>query len=355
MADAYIEHLARQVGDREVRLVIFGDSWCRADAQTRTWPELLGEHLGWATINVALPGSGAGTLELQARLLAAVLAKTGRQLHPDCWALVHTGGNDVLQAGPANILRAVLRALCGCCYCLPPCSGALWMLDEVCNRVHDLAVRLHEPPFGVRNMLFVGMPLCNQMPVVQKYLEFLVGVSSLLQGLGRLAVRRLNVLHLERLRALRKRLGPTLSVVTLDEAAAIEAVHEAAAEARKGKGVSTVSTGATSDPTASRGAAYEDRSKRLVDSADGQEKGEDEEELVDELGLWVDMVHPTQHHHWDLSLVMLEHFQKARNVDGSMPVDASRMRVQPQPASGSAGDDGSGSEGNASDVTARLI
>ena len=115
-----------------IRLVIFGDSWARCDG-VHTWPELLGEHLGWPTINVALPGSDSATLELQFHLLRKVLERSGRELHPDSWALVHTGGNDVLRSGPNGIVRAVMRALCCCCACLPCCHGALGMLDGVAS------------------------------------------------------------------------------------------------------------------------------------------------------------------------------------------------------------------------------
>ena len=83
MGDAPDE-LQRQANP-PVRLVIFGDSWARDD-QMKTWPELLAQNLGWAAVNVALPGSDSNTLPLQLRLLETVLERSNRRLHPDAWA-----------------------------------------------------------------------------------------------------------------------------------------------------------------------------------------------------------------------------------------------------------------------------
>jgi len=297
-----------------IRLVIFGDSWARCDG-VHTWPELLGEQLGWATINVALPGSDSGTLELQLQLLAKVLERSGRQLHPDSWALVHTGGNDLLRTGPNGIIRAVVRTLCGCCACLPPCWGALGMLDDVAGNIGTLATRLREPPFGVSNLMLVGMPLCIAMPVVARYLDFLLGVSPLLRFAGRFAVRRLNTMHLARLRDVGRRLGDASKVVTLDEASAIESIAAAAAAqyALEGNGIEGEGNGT------------------------GGEEGEGE---ADTYGLWQDMMHPSQRCHYQLSRSFLA------------TLESEHLRGVP---SGSNCSDSDGSDGVQESSTARLI
>lgn len=148
-----------------IRLVLFGDSWVRDDGLV-TWPELLGHHLGWPTINVALPGSHSGTLSLQADILGEHLKSTGRTLHPDAWAVVHAGGNDVLHSNPADILSLIAKSVC-CCCCLP-CTSVP-MVDGSAQNVRMLSVRLREL-FGVRNMLLVGPPITTRMPLVSRYL-----------------------------------------------------------------------------------------------------------------------------------------------------------------------------------------
>lgn len=303
---------------RVVRLVIFGDSWCRCDP-IRTWPELFGDHMGWRTINVALPGSHSGTLEMQARLLEAVLERSGATLHPDAWVIVHTGGNDVLRAGPNDLIFAVLRTLCCCCCCVPGCSNAHWMLDDVADNIRELATKLREPPFGVRNLLLVGLPLCIKMPVVSKYLDFLLGVSPLLRHVGRFAVRRLNTLHLQRLRSVgsqarvqsrdpsnpqplpgcpgaegtlsrltaRSQLGGTQgSVITLDEAGAIETIVEAAEAKAASEGGAS---GASGGGNGVGGADARTEAEAALRDEDDSESSDDPADA-----LWLDMLHPTQ-------------------------------------------------------------
>ena len=383
-----LDELQRQANP-PVRLVIFGDSWARDD-QMKTWPELLAQNLGWAAVNVALPGSDSNTLPLQLRLLETVLERSNRRLHPDAWALVHTGGNDFLRAGPKDILRAVLRTLCGCCACLPICWGAFQMLDEVANNVRALAARLREPPFGVRNLLLVGLPLCQQMPVVVKYTQFLLGVSPALQFAGRHAGGRLNATFLDRLQAIKPQLGGDGEIITLDEASALEAIAKAAA-------------GDVAKAAAAKAAAAEQRKRQRQQQrqqqraanghgdADADEEedraaagaeDEDEEDLGGDGVLWSDMMHPSQRAHLALSLVMRERFELARATaahgggDGLLGLLASfvggggwaarRGEVVPRwsDADGaglrprgnvSSDGDGSGSDGPDAPATARLI
>ena len=91
----------------QVQLIIFGDSWCKADGYLRTWPELLGERLGWPTINVAIPGSDSRMLGQQCDLLLAVLRRRQLDVHEDAWVLIHTGGNDLMSSHPRQLFGFV--------------------------------------------------------------------------------------------------------------------------------------------------------------------------------------------------------------------------------------------------------
>ena len=312
-----LEELAarRTEADAPIRLVIFGDSWCR-DESMKTWPELLGQRLGWPIVNVALPGSDSNTLALQCKLLEAVLERSGRRLHPDAWALVHTGGNDVLRSGPKDILRAMLRTICCCCACLPICWDAYQMFDAVVDNVEKLAVRLREPPFGVRNMMVVGLPLCMQMPVIERYMEFLIGVSPALQFAGRHAVARMNTIFLERLQALDVRMGDDGSLIALNEASAIEAVaNDAAAEvaaamaARRslaGRAAADGSDGGADGHAADAALDGSAPGGRAAGGADDDDDDEGVETAVMQNLLWSDMMHPSQRTHSALAKARLE-------------------------------------------------
>lgn len=227
----------------QVRLVLFGDSWVRANTEV-TWPELLGEHLGWPTLNVALPGSHSGTLALQYELMQRVLAAQGRTLHPECWALVHAGGNDILHSSPDQILMLVGKLLC-CGLCMPcGCVNNMASLDGALFNVEQLSTRLRDQ-HGVRNVMLCGLPLSVHMPLVSRYLQLLLGVGKMVTCLGGIAVQRLNWLWLRKLDAMGSSLG--LRVVTFDEAAAIEQiVTELQAEALPRRGESRSGGGGVS-------------------------------------------------------------------------------------------------------------
>ena len=100
-----------------------------------------------------------------------MLARERRTLHHDAWALVHAGGNDLLHSSPHDILWLVGKVLC-CCCCLP-CSD-IPAIDHAIANIRALAVRLRSE-FGVRNLLLCGLPLTMHMPVVDRYLELLLG------------------------------------------------------------------------------------------------------------------------------------------------------------------------------------
>ena len=296
-----LEELAGRRTDASapIRLVIFGDSWCR-DESMKTWPELLGQRLGWPTVNVALPGSDSNTLSLQCKLLEAILERSGRRLHPEAWALVHTGGNDVLRSGPKDILRAMLRTICCCCACLPICWGAYQMFDAVVDNVEKLAVRLREPPFGVRNMMVVGLPLCMQMPVIERYMEFLIGVSPALQFAGRHAVARMNTIFLDRLQSIDARIGEDGSLVALNEASALESIaNDAVAE------VTAAMAEKRSQAAVADAHEADTELKGMAPRAGATGSADDAavETAVAQNLLWSDMMHPSQRTHFALANV----------------------------------------------------
>ena len=312
-------------GPPDVRLVIFGDSWARDD-DMMTWPELFGSFLGWPSLNVALPGSHSGMLQLQVDLLNRVLAQQQRQLHPDAWAMVHAGGNDLLHSSPSELLSLVGQVLC-CCCCLS--CGSIPLIDRPIANVRALALRLREQQ-GVRNLVLCGLPLTVHMPVIEKYLELLMGVGTVIKFLGRVAVGRLNALYMRRLAAMSDEVG--VRVVLLDEATEIESI------------VASVSSG--SDPVRGIGGRGRDVGGRGGGGRGGGGRGgggrggapgDDElsgagsESDAEGVGapmavdggqrllhpppavspdeLWCDMLHPSQRLHTALSVRMLERFR----------------------------------------------
>ena len=218
-----------------VKLILFGDSWVRDDFMV-TWPELLGEILGWPTINVALPGSHSGMLMTQAQLLRYALDRSGRTIDEDAWALVHTGGNDLLQNHPADMLKLIGKLLCcGCCLSGVCTSDDVPALEPQLRNTANLVATLRDT-FGVRNVMLVSLPLTIHMPLVSKYLQLLLGSNPCIDFLGGVVVRRLNRLYLRRLARDSGRLAG-VTAVALDEAGAIETLIAQAAQAAAQRGV----------------------------------------------------------------------------------------------------------------------
>ena len=267
-----------------IRLILFGDSWVRDDTMY-TWPELLGHHLGWPTVNVALPGSNSATLSTQCELLKNHLRHTGRTLHPDAWALVHAGGNDVLQSSPPDLLKLIVKAAC-CCCCLP-CSDVP-PVDGPAENIRLLGAKLRDT-FDVRNLLVIGTPITVRMPLVARYLMMLVGQGPIVTAAGQVAVRRLNALFLTRVK--RAAADEGLQVVAIDESEQIEAIaigHEASDAGSDDSG------GDTSGRNADEAAAINLLRK-----------------MVGPIDLWADMMHPSQRCHAALSVKMHEAFREA--------------------------------------------
>ena len=127
--------------DGRVTLLVFGDSYVADPLVQRTWPILLADRLGWRSANFAVPGSGSGTLGRQLERAARLVRSGELALHPNAWALVHTGGNDLMRAS-APALGVLLKAAVATA--LPLCSGgvagrARTLCDDVTERMASLA------------------------------------------------------------------------------------------------------------------------------------------------------------------------------------------------------------------------
>lgn len=286
---------------KPIKLILFGDSWVRDDFMT-TWPELLGEHLGWPTINVALPGSHSGMLKTQADLLAYALERTGRTIDDDAWALVHTGGNDLLQNHPTDMLKLIGRLLC--CGCLPGVctSDEEPALEPQLHNTTALVGTLRDT-FGVRNVMLVSLPLTIHMPLVSRYLQLLLGSNSCIDHLGGVVVRRLNRLYLRRLERDARRLTG-VTAIALDEAGAIETlIADAAAAAAK------------RELYGDGGPEGELELHEVGANGIAMSSGRAHELLHSPDDLWRDMMHPSQRMHAALSFSLLETFRAQSGLE----------------------------------------
>ena len=100
--------------------------------------------------------------------------QTGKlELLPDAWALVHTGGNDLMRSS-VSALSVLLRAAVAAP--LPLCGGGTRTLcDPITERVAALAEGLEA--LGVRNVLLVGMPLTSSVPAVAQMTRAIAGAD----------------------------------------------------------------------------------------------------------------------------------------------------------------------------------
>ena len=140
---------AASADDGRVTMLVFGDSYVADPLVPRTWPILLADRLGWRAANFAVPGSGSSTLSRQLDRAARLVQAGELELHPNAWALVHTGGNDLMRSSvPA--LSVLLRA--AVTTALPLCSGggARTLCDTITERVAALAEGLEA----------LGVPAC---------------------------------------------------------------------------------------------------------------------------------------------------------------------------------------------------
>ena len=205
-------------GGRLVSLLVFGDSYVCDPLVSRTWPILLGENFGWRAANFAVPGSSSSTLGRQLEHAAHKVSTGELELHPSAWALVHTGGNDVMR-GSASELGVLIRTALTAAFCSAD-SRARTLSDTITDRVAALVEGLES--LGVRNLLLVGMPLTASVPAVAQMTRALAGAEC--GSLGGLVLRRLNGFHLERLKAMAREVQAADGLaLCLDEAAAIDA------------------------------------------------------------------------------------------------------------------------------------
>ena len=144
------------------RLLLFGDSWAKCESiYDDAWPELLGQTLGWRVVNLAAGHSDSGRLQAQAGALER-LVERGLELHEECVALVHTGGNDLWYASGTQFAGTGLLGLvatCGCSCFSPP------LLRQIAQNIRGLSERLHDI-LGVRRFVWVGIPFTPALPMI---------------------------------------------------------------------------------------------------------------------------------------------------------------------------------------------
>lgn len=219
-----------------VRLLIFGDSWARSAVPgMRTWPQLLGDQLEWRSLNVAMPGSSSVLLSAQADTVAAKLLEGGLTLHEDAWALVHTGGVDMLRGMSTDFYSFAINASLSSLCCCSPCCCRMDVFEEVADNVEALVHRLRDE-LGVRHIILVGLPLSIATPFTASFLDAVFRERPCLRFAAGFVVQRLNHVHMA---ALRRRLARlhrgSIDGVVFDEAAAIDAcigAHDGAFDKR---------------------------------------------------------------------------------------------------------------------------
>ena len=141
------------------RLVVLGDSWVCSD----TWPEIVARRWKWESINLAKPHSGSSMLSHQLHLLNSMVANARddnmQLLDEDVVAIIHTGGNDLYFAPPAEVAALAGAAVSGCHHCKHPL-----IVSRLTTNVQRAVIQLME--LGCRRIALVGVPLCARMPFI---------------------------------------------------------------------------------------------------------------------------------------------------------------------------------------------
>eukprot|EP00928_Gymnodinium_smaydae_P092465 TRINITY_DN76348_c0_g1_i1.p1 TRINITY_DN76348_c0_g1~~TRINITY_DN76348_c0_g1_i1.p1 ORF type:complete len:300 (+),score=35.10 TRINITY_DN76348_c0_g1_i1:85-984(+) len=214
-----------------VRLLVFGDSWARCDEPGMTpWPELLGRSMRWNTINVAVPGSTSDEVLLQLESVKAYMKSTGTTLHPDAWAIIHAGGNDLLEEVINNAVSFALEAVSHSVLCCSSRCCEIKLLQKVASNMEEIAYHLHRD-FGVHNIAFVSLPLTVAIPAVDGLVEALKKDLPYLAPVAPFVMRRLNATHESLLARHLRHFSATcspeegLQTIVLDEAAALESIQ----------------------------------------------------------------------------------------------------------------------------------
>jgi len=89
-------------------VLIFGDSWAAYPMVLKTWPMELAQLCGAGALNFAVPGSRADQLDQQVeRLITSPLPvrTAAGDIHPESLAVIHTGGNDMMQKMGTDLLE----------------------------------------------------------------------------------------------------------------------------------------------------------------------------------------------------------------------------------------------------------
>ena len=185
-----------------------------------------------------MPGSGSRDLRQQAERRGAAAARHAA-VHEDAWAIVHTGGNDILRSSGRELIGFVASVAARACPCA--CCCPLAPLELVAANVADLLATLHDR-HGVKNFVLVGLPLAPQMPLLARMTEQLLGEGACVQRVGGFVLWRLAAISHGSLRSVlrafereRRADGAAPTGIVVDEGSAIvEALGGEAAAAPTG-------------------------------------------------------------------------------------------------------------------------
>uniref|UniRef100_A0A7S2CWR3 Uncharacterized protein n=1 Tax=Haptolina brevifila TaxID=156173 RepID=A0A7S2CWR3_9EUKA len=154
------------------KLVILGDSWAANEGSTRTWPQIIGDLLGWPTLNLATVGAQMkDVVGDQYKTLADFLEQRGETLDPDAWVIIHAGGNDLMDMCTGMDLELIKAAALAMLH--QPHS----VLRGLAKDLRVLTSRLHLT-LGVRNLILSGMPLSPDLPCVSLLLRAISTVAA---------------------------------------------------------------------------------------------------------------------------------------------------------------------------------
>ena len=153
------------------KLVIMGDSWAQNyDRNHRTWPQQLGDHFGWPTVNVAACGATLqDVLNQQFDELVRFLSGRDEALDEDAWVVIHAGGNNLMEMVADGIDAELVRSV-GLTVLHQPNT----VLRRMAKEMRVLVSRLHLS-LGIQNLILCGMPLSIDLPIVSLVLNNVVG------------------------------------------------------------------------------------------------------------------------------------------------------------------------------------
>ena len=147
-----------------------------------TWPALVAAELGWSTLNARCRAAAAATAPAGGRSRRGAAAARDAQVHEDAWAIVHTGGNDILRSSGRELIGFVAsvaaRALCAVRVLLPARAAGARRRQRR-RPAGDASRPPRREEFRARRA-----PLAPQMPLLARMTEQLLGEGACVQRVG---------------------------------------------------------------------------------------------------------------------------------------------------------------------------